>query len=349
LVRITQGANVYEFVYDGHFRRVAEKLNGTVTKRFLWNGTQIAEQRDPTGTTIQRQYYSQGEKRLSGTDSGNYYYTRDHLSSVREVVNQAGVLVARYDYDAYGKRSTLFQSASYLNGCTFGYTGHLTLPSLAPSQSELVLTHYRGYDPQLGRWLSADPIGEAGGMNLYGYVKGDPINRLDQLGLAYCKISTSYGITMTGENVDPAFIRSFLSLMSPGEMIREFFIDGHGFNQGISTNDQTKEGIGIEIGISSSGAAVAIPVWSDTFGRISDQLNGHVDKDSKFRFDGCNTANNRPGFKGSANNLTKAFSEAFPDAEVTGLRGLGWIGNPFTGNANHVGGITRTYRGGIAR
>lgn len=40
-----------------------------------------------------------------------------------------------------------------------------------------------GYDPQLGRWLSRDPIGEEGGINLYGYVGGQPFKYSDPLGL----------------------------------------------------------------------------------------------------------------------------------------------------------------------
>jgi hypothetical protein len=39
------------------------------------------------------------------------------------------------------------------------------------------------YDPYLGRWLSRDPIGEEGGINLYGYVENGPIMRTDPLGL----------------------------------------------------------------------------------------------------------------------------------------------------------------------
>ena len=40
------------------------------------------------------------------------------------------------------------------------------------------------YNPQLGRWLSRDPMGEAGGFNLYAYCGNDPVNRHDPLGLA---------------------------------------------------------------------------------------------------------------------------------------------------------------------
>ena len=44
---------------------------------------------------------------------------------------------------------------------------------------------YRWYDPLTGRWPSRDPIEERGGLNLYGFVKNDPVSLIDYLGQAY--------------------------------------------------------------------------------------------------------------------------------------------------------------------
>ncbi len=51
------------------------------------------------------------------------------------------------------------------------------------ARSGLYLTHYRAYDPHLGRWLSRDPMGESGGINLYAYVGGNPVSSIDPTGL----------------------------------------------------------------------------------------------------------------------------------------------------------------------
>jgi len=170
LVKITQGANVTEFVYDGLDRRVAEKLNGTVIKRWLWCGTELCEERNKTGNTVTKRFFTQGEQ-INGT---NYYFTNDHLGSVRELTDNAGNLITRYDYDPYGGRTKLSGSID----ADFGFTGHYYHAS-----SGLHLALYRAYDARLGRWLSRDPIQEYGGVNLYSYVNGIPVMYNDPYGL----------------------------------------------------------------------------------------------------------------------------------------------------------------------
>ncbi len=49
---------------------------------------------------------------------------------------------------------------------------------------------YRYYSPELGRWLSRDPIGEDGGLNLYGFVGNDPANLFDNIGLDFIAVAT---------------------------------------------------------------------------------------------------------------------------------------------------------------
>ncbi len=87
------------------------------------------------------------------------FYTRDHLGSIREMFTGGGTVVARYDYDPYGRSTTVL--------CTtptdMNFTG-----LYRHSKGNLDLAVYRAYDPDLGRWLSRDPMGESGGLNLYG-------------------------------------------------------------------------------------------------------------------------------------------------------------------------------------
>ena len=112
--------------------------------------------------------------KLNNADAGSYFYTRDHLGSIREMTDSTATVRVCYDYDPYGKRTKLKGDLD----CDFGFTGHYH-----HAGNNLNMTLYRAYDTELGRWLSADPIGEAGGVNLYGYVEDNPINLWDPLGL----------------------------------------------------------------------------------------------------------------------------------------------------------------------
>ncbi len=174
LVKITEGTKTSIFEYDGFYRRVRilEK-NGTTTlsdKRFVWFGSQLVEQRDAANTTAVQRYFAEGVQQ----GSNKYFYTRDHLGSICEVVNNLGSVVARYKYDPYGRRT---KTAGTFDA-DFGYTGHYE-----HSQSGLTLSLHRPYSSNLGRWLTRDPIGEAGGTNLYAYVSDSPITWTDPLGL----------------------------------------------------------------------------------------------------------------------------------------------------------------------
>jgi len=109
-------------------------------------------------------------KQQSGTD---YYYTRDHLKSVREMVNSSGTIVARYSYDPNGN-ATLVQGTNLATFQFGGYYQHQV--------SGLDLTWFRAYDPSTGRWLSRDPLKNAErlqGPNLYEYVGNDPVQYND--------------------------------------------------------------------------------------------------------------------------------------------------------------------------
>ena len=157
----------------------------TRTEYFLYDGPRPIQRRsEGTATSnIDREYFSGGERRWNtGTGAWvNHHFTRDHLGSVREVLDSSGTLLARYDYAPYGERVVRYEASGYSSD--IGFTGHFLLQSPVSGQSEILLAHYRAYDPVLGRWLSQDPIREVGGINLYGYVGGNVAWAIDPWGL----------------------------------------------------------------------------------------------------------------------------------------------------------------------
>ncbi len=167
------GSNRTEFAYDALNRRtqIVEKTGSTInsTKKFVWIGNSPVEERDG-GNTVTKRFFGEGEQ-IGGTA---YLFTKDHLGSVREMVDTSGVAQARYAYDPYGRRTKLSGSLE----ADFGFTGHYY-----HATSGLHLALYRAYDANKGRWLSRDPIGEGADLILYRYVWNSPLKFIDRTGL----------------------------------------------------------------------------------------------------------------------------------------------------------------------
>ena len=109
-----------------------------------------------------------------------HYYLFDGLGSVVALTDQNGAVVARYDYDPYGKQissePTVANPWRYASGYLDTQTGLLKFGS-------------RYYDPSVGRWTQQDPLGGSISsprtLNRYAYVGNDPINHTDPTGLVF--------------------------------------------------------------------------------------------------------------------------------------------------------------------
>ena len=84
LVKILEGTQETEFAYDGKDRRVLkiERTHGSEISRthYIWEGSNIVQSRAADASTLQRNYFQQGFQE----NAQNYYYTKDHLGSIRE-------------------------------------------------------------------------------------------------------------------------------------------------------------------------------------------------------------------------------------------------------------------------
>ena len=112
-------------------------------------------------------------------DSGNfedrYTYHTDHLGSIRFLTDAAGNISSAYDYDSYGNIIIQLESVEQ----PFLFTGR-------EWDGATELYHYRArfYDPNMGRFISEDPIGfAAGDLNTSRYVWNNPLSWTDPSGL----------------------------------------------------------------------------------------------------------------------------------------------------------------------
>ncbi|MCZ7591512.1 MAG: RHS repeat-associated core domain-containing protein [Kiritimatiellae bacterium] len=106
------------------------------------------------------------------------YYAGDANGNVTDLLNNNGILAARYEYDPYG--NTIAQSGDLAETNPFRFSSKYWDAGVG-----VYYYGYRFYSPGMGRWINRDPIGEEGGENLYGFVFNDPINLIDSLGQEY--------------------------------------------------------------------------------------------------------------------------------------------------------------------
>jgi RHS repeat-associated protein len=149
--------------------------SNSTTIYFLYDGTNLLCELNASGTvTATNTWGANGlVSRRVGTTSTFYVY--DPQGSVAERLDASENVVSSDLYDAYGNKL-----AGNPNNDPVGYCGQWGY--YTDSETGLALCTYRYYDPSNGRWVTRDPIGYAGGMNVYEYVEDDPVDWNDGIG-----------------------------------------------------------------------------------------------------------------------------------------------------------------------
>ncbi len=173
------GSRVIEYLVDGRNRRIGKKVNGTLVQGFVYlDGLRVAAELDGNGKVVSQFIYGTRYNVPDYMISGGVKYRiiADHLGSPRLVVDvQTGAIAQRLDYDEFG--NVLSDTKPGMQ--PFGFAG-----GLYDHDTKLTRFGARDYDASTGRWTAKDPIRFRGmSSNFYQYVAGDPVNRIDPLGL----------------------------------------------------------------------------------------------------------------------------------------------------------------------
>ncbi|MEN6342197.1 MAG: RHS repeat-associated core domain-containing protein [Methanospirillum sp.] len=176
LVSIDDGNNQWRFEYDALGNRIRVTENGnvkrvTVEPIGLHN---IVAEYDATGNLTARYTYGLGLLSQIDPRGQEQYYLFDKLGHTTEIVNVSGNVQNKYRYLPYGE--TLDETESIPN--SFTYLGEY---GGVGDSSGLSFIHLRYYSPQLGRFITEDPI-YTPLTNPYLYANNNPVDNIDPTG-----------------------------------------------------------------------------------------------------------------------------------------------------------------------
>ncbi|ATG92605.1 RHS repeat-associated core domain-containing protein [Methylomonas koyamae] len=187
---ISQGNQSY--VYDGIGNRIKATRNGQVTK-YIYDaaGNLLAE---ANNSNVISKYYIYGKGLTAMVDAATgqlYVYHFDGTGHTVAISNASQQTQNTYAYDPYGKLMAKTEAIAQ----PFQYAGQV---GILAEGNNLYYMRARYYDANLGRFISEDPIGHNGGLNLYAYVGGNPIMAVDPDGLCPWCIAAGVGAVVSG-------------------------------------------------------------------------------------------------------------------------------------------------------
>ena len=178
LVSVTTSAGTWSYQYDALGDRIAMTHDGQTTQYLVdptGLGSVIGEY-DGSGQLVAHYTYGLGLTSRVGAGNTANFYDFDGTGSTVGLSGSRGAYVDRYSYLPFGETSAA--SGSVAN--PFRFNGEL---GVADDGNGLNFMRARFYDSAQGRFIQPDPIGLAGGSNLYAFVGNNPVTAVDPAGL----------------------------------------------------------------------------------------------------------------------------------------------------------------------
>ena len=172
-----------------------QRMTTEGTLRHVYDGVQCIADIDENNVVIASYTWGSGIDNLLAIHIGGetYYPLTDVQGTVWGYVDANNNIVARYEYDAWGNILSSTSSIPALARNRYRFQGREWSAAMG-------LTNFRArwYDAETGRWLSKDPIGLNGGLNLYAFCGNDPVGKIDPLGTITPLIGAIVGAAIGG-------------------------------------------------------------------------------------------------------------------------------------------------------
>ncbi len=186
LSTISKGSDSISYSYDADGLRTSKTVNGTTTNYYWLNGTLQAQK---TGDEYILFLYDESGSAYgmivkNGSAEEYYYYVYNLQGDVIGIIDESGNTVIEYSYNAWGEIETVTGTLAETVGQRnpIRYRGYYY-----DGETGFYYAGSRYYDPEVGRWISADGAiagvgGDIRGYNLFAYCMNNPVNMSDSTG-----------------------------------------------------------------------------------------------------------------------------------------------------------------------
>lgn len=187
------GSGVATYLHNALEQRVS-KVAGATTTHFVFDAAgHLLMEADGTGA-VSKEYLWLDDLPVALVDHGGsspalYFIHADHLMTPQKMTDGSRALVWDAQFQPFGEAHLVSGSADM----PLRFPGQIYDP-----ETRLHQNWHRDYDPSIGRYIESDPIGLAGGINVYAYAEGNPVRWRDPFGLDAIEIAYDYYPVNTG-------------------------------------------------------------------------------------------------------------------------------------------------------